>query len=125
MEWRLVPLTPGEASRYLLDNGAGRPDGPWRQRRRETDDGGWDRVLRRLAAPSPSPVKSVLTIPLYVSIARQVYLNQPDAAREMTDTARFPDPESLKAHLLNEFVVRAFQRTGVRRLSHVDRRGGI
>ncbi|MEV6157845.1 hypothetical protein AB0L53_46660 [Nonomuraea sp. NPDC052129] len=112
VEWRLVPLTPGEASRYLLDNGAGRPDGPWRQRRRETDDGGWDRVLRRLAAHSPSPVKSVLTIPLYVSIARHVYLNQPDAAREMTDTARFPNPESLKAHLLNEFVVRAFQRSG-------------
>ncbi|GAA3185498.1 MULTISPECIES: trypsin-like peptidase domain-containing protein [Streptomyces] len=81
----------------------------------EQGERGWKPVLRRLGADPPDPgaahLGEVLTTPLMVSLARAVYSDAPgpDPA-ELLDTASFPGPAELRAHLLAAFLPAVYDR---------------
>ncbi|SFB43544.1 NACHT domain-containing protein [Amycolatopsis marina] len=119
----LTDLTPDDLGGYLP-----------RTARRVTsvDDNGtataWDTVISALrdndgAQGSPSAnLAAVLTTPLMVGLARTVYSDSRDRdPTELLDTARFPTPHAIEAHLLDSFVPTvysaqsAFDRNGTTR----------
>ncbi|NUP22462.1 MAG: helix-turn-helix domain-containing protein, partial [Streptomyces sp.] len=73
------------------------------------DEGAWDPVLKALreqpADGAASPLATVLTTPLMVSLTRTVYSDTPDHdPADLLDTERFGTPEELEDHLLDNFL---------------------
>ncbi|MFD8984199.1 helix-turn-helix domain-containing protein [Streptomyces sp. NPDC059564] len=75
----------------------------------------WDPVLERLRTDpdgrAGANLRTVLSTPLMVLLARTVYSDTP--ARDpavLLDTARFPTPESIEEHLLAGFVPAVYRR---------------
>ncbi|GAB3573137.1 NACHT domain-containing protein [Amycolatopsis endophytica] len=82
---------------------------------RTTRKAGWDQVLEELrertGTTAARNVATVLSTPLMVGLARTVYSDVPgrDPAA-LLDSARFPTPESVEAHLFDNFVPAVYGR---------------
>ena len=77
---------------------------------------GWDEVLAEMRArPRRRAVRNlvrVLSTPLMIGLARTVYSDAPDRdPAVLLDTARFPTPESIEAHLFDNFVPTVYGRS--------------
>ncbi|NUT25980.1 MAG: helix-turn-helix domain-containing protein [Streptomyces sp.] len=73
--------------------------------RANPDEGAWDPVLRELRKQPASPLATVLTTPLMVSLARTIYSDTPD--HDPTDLLKpelFGTPQELEDHLLDNFI---------------------
>ncbi|MFI1970524.1 NACHT domain-containing protein [Streptomyces cinnamoneus] len=91
---RLRPLDLDTARTYLQRTA--RPDAHGSTR--------WRPVLQ----DDSGPLADVLATPLMVALARTVYGDTSRDPAELLDTARFPTPASIEAHLLDAFVPAAF-----------------
>ncbi|MFI6011432.1 helix-turn-helix domain-containing protein [Streptomyces sp. NPDC051243] len=64
-----------------------------------------EREREQPAADPASPLATVLTTPLMVSLARTIYSDTPDRdPSDLLDTRRFGTPEELEDHLLDNFI---------------------
>ncbi|MBM7439773.1 trypsin-like peptidase domain-containing protein [Streptomyces sp. HB132] len=108
----LGDLTPDDLAPYL--RGERRADADADRR-----SSVWDPVVAQLRQQPPSPgasnVAAALTTPLMASLARTV-CGGPSGTRpqELLNVTKFPDPEAIQEHLLQEFVPAAYhpRRTG-------------
>ncbi|MDY0813076.1 NACHT domain-containing protein [Kitasatospora purpeofusca] len=98
---RIRPLSVAEVSAYL----------PRTTRLVRGDDGyatKWDPVLERLRDTSGDPparrLRSVLSTPLMVAMARAAYSGTRADPAELLDPGRFPDRASVEEHLFDRFV---------------------
>jgi hypothetical protein len=105
---RLLALTIDDLADYL----------PRTTRKSPTPDGGivtkWDPVLARLQhnpmMPDSTVVRTVLTTPLAIGLARVIYSDTKDRdPKELFDIDRFPTPERLEDHLLDAFIPAVFE----------------
>lgn len=72
----------------------------------------WEPVFEELREVPPEPVRTALSSPLMLWLARRVYAlpygpHAPDPA-ELADTGRFPTPEAVENHLLDHIVPAVF-----------------
>ncbi|MGW7529275.1 helix-turn-helix domain-containing protein [Streptomyces sp. NPDC054783] len=84
----------------------------------------WTVVLTALHEQPSSPLATVLTTPLMVSLARTIYSDTPghDPAT-LLDTERFGSPEALEDHFLDGFIDAAYHSRPVQDRSGRPRRG--
>ncbi|GAA3885103.1 NACHT domain-containing protein [Streptomyces sedi] len=103
----LLPLDLDTVVSYLRDSAAG-PTGVAR----------WREVFAALSGESARhPLARLLTTPLMASLARTAYNSPPeegagpaDGPVELLDSARFPTPEAMRAHLLDAFLPASYGR---------------
>lgn len=74
------------------------------------NDDRWAEVVQELSAPI-SPLLDALKTPLYASLASAIYnphryhmRGKVPEPRDLCDRTRFPDPDSIRYHLLDEFI---------------------
>lgn len=93
-----LPLT----TRRRISSGADTPAEP-----------AWDRVLRALRdprSPAGANLAEVLRTPLMVSLVRTVYSDTPEhSPAALLDIDRFPTPETIEDHLLDNFIPTVYQ----------------
>ncbi|MFJ8533156.1 NACHT domain-containing protein [Streptomyces sp. NPDC093591] len=83
--------------------------------RADPDTNAWKQVLTELGEESrdgaASPLATVLTTPLMVTLARTIYSDTPDHdPASLLDTDRFAGPEELEDHLLDNFIPTVYRR---------------
>lgn len=69
----------------------------------------WQGVLNHLRANPDGPPARALRSPLMIDLARTVYATSTRNPAELLDTARFPDQSTVEHHLLNAFLVVAYE----------------
>ncbi|GAA4934728.1 NACHT domain-containing protein [Streptomyces coeruleoprunus] len=85
----------------------------------------WAPVLAELSAdagpPQAAMVRSVLSTPLMVSLARFVYSETHADPRDLLDNRRFPDAAAVERHLYDAFLSAAYEDSAAR----ADSAGGL
>jgi hypothetical protein len=100
----LRPLTAADAAGYLLKPLVDPAPRPWRT------------LTTDLVANPGSVAARALTNPLTITLVRDIYPTTPAAGSpvgpvdELLDTARFPDPDAITNHLLDEAIAAAYSR---------------
>src|SRR5579863_4604134 len=92
----LHPLDIDEVKVYLLNTTSVIPDERWKE------------VFARLGKKTEDPLKQVLTNPLMLWLASQVYETRESFPRELADTRRFGDREAIEDHLLDAFTAAVY-----------------
>ncbi|MHC5902906.1 NACHT domain-containing protein [Streptomyces sp. S6] len=103
---RVVRLCPLDAatSRSYLESTA-------RWTGRTLPDGAPETVWTPVFGDLSTPLATVLTSPLMVTLARTVYRDASRTPSELTDTARFPSTADIERHLLDALVPASFADT--------------
>ena len=91
----LGPLDPDDVTNYLK---VSTPTG---------EASRWQDLFKFLRRPGGKPLAKVLSSPLMLWLAREIYGHEADPG-ELTDTSRFGDREAIEYHLLDEFIPREF-----------------
>lgn len=89
-----LPVTPLAAAAYLEDS----------LQSHQRNQPAWDRALKILRTERVSALAEVAATPLNLWLLRTVYIKGDGDPEKLTDPARFPTPDALRAHLFDHLV---------------------